>query len=78
MSVVTFKTSRVSEMFDWREGGYVYLPSWVRTTMDYAGTIQYFILAHNCIYYPEFLSHTFPYPLTLPSHTHSPPPRYER
>ena len=29
MSVVTFKTGLVSEMFDWQEGGYVYLPSWV-------------------------------------------------
>ena len=30
MSVVTFKTGLVSEMFDWKEGGYIYLPSWVR------------------------------------------------
>ena len=30
MSVVTFKTGLVSEMFDWQEGGYIYLPSWVR------------------------------------------------
>ena len=29
MSVVTFKTGLVSEMFDWQEGGYIYLPSWV-------------------------------------------------
>ncbi|XP_023334005.1 uncharacterized protein LOC111705629 [Eurytemora carolleeae] len=31
MSVVTFKTGHVSDMFDWRVGvGYKYLPSWVR------------------------------------------------
>ena len=30
MSVVTFKTGLISEMFDWKEGGYIYLPSWVR------------------------------------------------
>merc|ERR1719319_984372 len=31
MSVVTFKTGMVSQIFDWSlEGGYIYLPSWVR------------------------------------------------